>query len=934
MTLKTKSSLAIAVLLTMVFGIGILVQDYLIQTSLKQAISNQRLTLVSSVADEIDSRLRVSRRGLQNIADRISPALLADETALQAFLHDKPGILATFDALIVVNSRELRVIADAPPLTGRIGTDVSGLEHLRQLLDTGEPVISKPFLGRVTKRPTLAISVPVSDEDGRLLAILSGTLDLLASDFLGSLNAARAHDGGHFVLTTRDRLTIVSDDPARILEPYAPPGRNAVFDKALSGWEGAIDGDSGHSGRMLMAFRSLQTTDWILGAMLPAEIAFAPIEESRRRAIVLLLIASALVGLLMWAAMHSLLRPLLELRDNARKLRTNPELAETLKAGDDEIGEVARDFYGLFDELARSRRESIERAAELQSILDASPIAIALIQNRRVTRANPAYLRMFGYPLGEVLGHSVEQFYLSKEDFEDTGQRIYAGIADGRVVRIEQRLKDRHGRVFWANLYCRLLDPEHPEKGPVTLIEDISERKANEERIRYLAEHDTLTGLPNRMLFHDRLSQAIAIARRERHKVALLFLDIDRFKNINDSLGHDVGDRLLQAVATRIQQCVRASDTVSRPGGDEFSLTLPGIDDVQDAARISQKLLDALAQPYVIDTRQLTITASIGITLFPDDGDDLPTLMRNADTAMYHSKDSGRNTYHFFRAEMNERVLERMSLENALRLAVENQELELHYQPQIDAGTSRIIGMEALVRWNHPQEGLVSPGRFIPVAEDTGLILPIGAWVLGEACRQNRLWQEAGLPKLPIAVNISALQFRQPHFVETVREVLQACPLAADCLELELTESIMMDAVERNIETLDLIREMGVRVSIDDFGTGYSSLSYLKRLPIDKLKIDQAFVRDIATDPDDAAIIAAIIGLARNMKLNVIAEGVETPLQREFLQRSGCTQIQGYLFSKPLPADAFEALWRENLNGSGDRGGESINVRGPDGRPD
>ncbi|MDA0191014.1 MAG: EAL domain-containing protein, partial [Proteobacteria bacterium] len=472
--------------------------------------------------------------------------------------------------------------------------------------------------------------------------------------------------------------------------------------------------------------------------------------------------------------------------------------------------------------------------------------------------------------------------------------------------------RDKNGRVFPEWLSVSVVRDAHGEVDHyVGLFTDISERKRAEERIRHMAEHDALTGLPNRVLLGDRLSQAIAAAQRERRVMALIFLDLDRFKNINDSLGHQIGDRLLQAVAGRIVGTLRGSDTVSRPGGDEFILLLPEIAHPDAAARIAEKLIEALARPCVIDGHELAVTASLGISIYPEDGEDAETLIRNADTAMYHSKESGRNVYHFFRPEMNARVFERMSLEHSLRRALERSEFRLHYQPQIDIATRRLIGMEALVRWQSPELGLVSPARFIPVAEDSGLILPLGAWVLGEACRQARAWQVAGLPALPVAVNISALQFRQPNFVGVVEQVLAQSGLAPECLELELTESIMMHAAERNIEVLDTLRRMGVKVAIDDFGTGYSSLAYLKRLPIDKLKIDQAFVRDIATDADDAAIIAAIIGLAHNLKLRVIAEGVESEAQLEFLRHGGCQEVQGYLFSPPLPADGFEAYWRQ-----------------------
>lgn len=912
MNLKTKSSLTVAALLIAVFGLGIVVQDYLIRTSLKRAIADQQFALVARVADEIDSRLAMSFDALARVASGLTPALVGDKPALQRFMRDKTGILAIFDALIVVGA-DLEVLADVPPLAGRVGTDVSGLEHLARLRDTRAPVLSQPFLGRVTRRPTVALSVPVFDEQGVLIAILSGTLDLYAANFLAALDAGQAAGAGRYVLTTRERITLVGPDPARVLAPYAAPGRNAVYDRALGGWQGTAEGELDDGGRALMSFHSLAHADWVVGALLAADEAFAPIRDSRRTAALLLLAATLLVGVLMWFAMRCLLSPLLQLRHTVQRLRTAPDAVARPPAGNDEIGQVAREFYQLFDELTHSRGESLARAAQLQSILDASPLAIAVTRERRVKRANPAYERLFGYRLEELRDRSVECHFPDHEAFVAFGERLAGAVADGGVARLEARFKDRSGRLFWADLYARLLDPARPDKGVVVLIEDISERKAAEERIRYLAEHDALTGLPNRVLLHDRLAQALLAAQREHRRLALLFVDLDRFKNINDSLGHHVGDQLLRAVAERIVQCVRASDTVSRPGGDEFTLLLPHIAGPDDAARVAEKLLEALARPFSIDGRQLMISASIGISLYPDDGADIAALMRSADVAMYHGKESGRNAYHFFRTEMNERVLERVSLENALRRALRNGEFALHYQPQIDSATRRIIGFEALVRWQDPEAGLVSPARFIPVAEDTGLILPLGAWVLEEACRQNRAWQDAGMPAVPVAVNISALQFRQVQFADVVAGVLAASGLAPECLELELTESVMMDAAERNVAVLDGLRQMGVRVSVDDFGTGYSSLAYLKRLPIDKLKIDQAFVRDIASDPDDASIVGAIIGLAHNLRLEVIAEGVENEAQLDFLQHGGCDQVQGYLFSPPLPPAAFEALWRRSL---------------------
>ena len=912
MNLKTKSSLAVVGLLVLVFGAGMVIQDYLIRNSLKQTIAEQQFALVSRFAHEVSARVGVSLGTLKRVASGINFAQADDAEHLRDYLYDNQGALALFDSLIIV-SPELVVLADNPPRSGRVGADVSSLEHLQRVKATGVSALSSPFVGVVTGQPLLAMSVPVFDSVGRLIAIVSGTVDILSPSFLGGLNRSSPDQPGQFVLTTRERTTIVGDNARLMLSSWAEPGVIESFDRALAGWEGTAEGGDASGRRMLMSFRSVEGTDWIAGAMLPVEDAFEPIVRSQRMAMLMLLVASALVGLLVWFAMQRFLRPLFALRDNVVALRSDPSHVHRLPVGNDEIGEVAGDFYRLFDELSRSRADSVARAEELQSVLDASPIAITMTRSHEVMLVNPAFERMFGCTAQEAIGQTLERHFEDHAAFIEACRRIEAGLEDAEMVRFEQRFIDRRGQWFWANVYVRALDPASPERGPVMLIEDISEQKLNEERIRHLAEHDPLTDLPNRLLFNDRLSQAIARARREHGRFALLFVDLDRFKNINDSLGHHVGDQLLRIVAERITASVRECDTVSRPGGDEFTLLLTELADPGDAARVAEKLLQALALPCSIGGHQLMVTASVGISLYPEDGDDIPTLMRNADAAMYHSKDVGRNTYQYFRVELNERVFERMSLENALRRAIEDKDFELHYQPQVDSRTRRLIGAEALLRWRGPDGELVPPSRFIPVAEDAGLILAIGAWVLEQACRQNRAWQNEGLPAVPVAVNISAQQFRQPRFVNTIRAVLDATGLAPECLELELTESVMLDPGERNVAVLSEIRAMGVRVAIDDFGTGYSSLSYLKRLPIDALKIDQGFVRDVVVDADDAAIVDAIIGLAHTMRLRVIAEGVETEAQLAFLQHSGCSEMQGFLFARPMPAAEFATWWREHF---------------------
>jgi diguanylate cyclase len=432
-------------------------------------------------------------------------------------------------------------------------------------------------------------------------------------------------------------------------------------------------------------------------------------------------------------------------------------------------------------------------------------------------------------------------------------------------------------------------------------------KRANDE-LQRLALQDPLTKLPNRLLLEDRINQAIAQAERGNSKTAVLFVDLDRFKLINDSLGHFVGDELLRAVGQRMHHLLRGEDTVSRLGGDEFVILQRFATDILDAQDLAHRVLLALREPFRVHEHELLVTPSIGISVFPMHGDTAQMLITRADAAMYNAKQAGRNTYRVFEADMSTFFPERLLLENDLRRAIARGEFELHYQPKVDVETGRVVGMEALLRWRHATRGLVAPAEFIPIAEDCGAIVEIGEWVLGEACRQNVRWQRAGAPQLRVAVNISGVQFRQPDLLDTIAQALAASGLHPECLEIEITESVIMQDPSQMIVVLERLSKMGVHVSIDDFGTGYSSLSYLKRFPLDKLKIDRSFIRDISSDTEDAAITRAIIGLAHNLRLKVVAEGVETREQLEFLRTLGCDEYQGYYKSKPVPAAEFQRL--------------------------
>jgi diguanylate cyclase (GGDEF)-like protein len=440
------------------------------------------------------------------------------------------------------------------------------------------------------------------------------------------------------------------------------------------------------------------------------------------------------------------------------------------------------------------------------------------------------------------------------------------------------------------------------------VFHDVSTARALTLKLAYIAQHDSLTDLPTRALLNERLQQAIALAQRHHTALALIYLDLDRFKHINDSLGHLVGDRLLQSVALRLTECVRATDTVSRLGGDEFVILLSEVAHEQDAAVSAEKLLQSIRMPHVLDNHEVHVTASIGIVVHPGDGTAVEALLQNADSAMYEAKNLGRNNYQFYRSELNSSACERQSLESGLRHAIERQELQLHYQPIVNLSTGAIAGVEALIRWQHPTLGLVLPDQFISIAEESGLIVPIGRWVLREACRQAQAWQDAGLPAMRLAVNISAVELRAKEFVARVEGIITGTGFDPKCLELELTETFLMQDSKSTSLVLSAIKGIGVQLALDDFGTGYSSLSYMRRFPIDTLKVDRSFVRDLTMDASDASVVSAVINMGRSLHMRVVAEGVEAVDQLLFLKEHGCSEAQGYHFSRPMKAAEF-AIW-------------------------
>jgi diguanylate cyclase (GGDEF)-like protein/PAS domain S-box-containing protein len=609
-------------------------------------------------------------------------------------------------------------------------------------------------------------------------------------------------------------------------------------------------------------------------------------------------------------------------------------------------------IWVIEDRTEQKRAEEALRNAllENQAILDSAVLGISVVENGRNLRCNTKMEELFGYQPGEMNHLSVQAFYADKDAWQTARAETARDFHAGRVNVSEYELVRKDGTTFWARLSGRPFDLARATGRSVWLVDDITvrreaaeavsrardelevrvlertaelaganaqlqgeivERRQAEARVHHMAYHDTLTGLPNRALLADRLDRAMLSAQRSERRLAVMFLDLDRFKTINDSLGHLTGDQLLKEVASRLCRAVRASDTVARLGGDEFVVLVPGIRSIEEASRVAEKIIEALAVPFPLEGRMLHITPSIGICVYPDDGEDVETLMRHADGAMYHAKASGRNNYQFFTPKMNVSAAQRFELENSLRGALALSQFELHFQPIMDIATRSVHAMEVLLRWRRPGQGLVMPDSFIPLIEENGMIVPIGEWVMRSACEQSMEWLRQGLQPVPLAVNLSPRQFMHRGLVESIRRILDETGIDPAMIEFEITETALMQHGEHTMEILGQINAMGIRLSIDDFGTGYSSLAYLKRFPVRKIKIDRAFIKELEESAEDRAIVAAIIALSDSLQMPVVAEGVETEGQFALLQRQGCRYAQGYLFSQPVPhANAQHMLER------------------------
>ncbi|NOY83802.1 MAG: EAL domain-containing protein [Nitrospirae bacterium] len=723
------------------------------------------------------------------------------------------------------------------------------------------------------------------------------------------------HEGeGDFhaqVVLVQDEGLVISGPSSRQAGLFENLRINDTLRKAIlgvSGGNGYLIGPDVENKEALIGYarskgyRDFPGMDWRILVLKDVQTAFRSIDRLQWVVFSVAGIVALIVFTLSFWVTRRMTEPILQISEAASRIAKGDFEARAEYQAKDEIGSLTQIFNQMTRDLKEQRAQLVDKHYVDSIIANMMNSLIVIDPEGRIRRVNKSTVALLAYTEEELFEKSIDDIFGEKHP--ETGAWIADLLQQGFLRNTETTYRNKGGRVIPVWFSCSVMrDTQDRVEGIVCVAQDITERKRSLARLNHMANHDTLTNLPNRTLFLDRLTQLLSGAHRRKRIVAILSLDLDRFKNINDTLGHVIGDLLLKGVSERLMGCVREGDTIARLGGDEFVFILDDITRLEDIGKISKKILEKFKRPFLLKGKELFITTSIGISLYPNDGAIAETLLKNADTAMYRAKEQGKNNYQLFAADMNVKAEEYLKLETHLRYALERDELALHYQPMVDCKTGEVVSMEVLLRWVHSELGEIPPSKFIPIAEETGLIGQIGHWVLKMACAQNKAWQDAGFDTFRVAVNLSARQFDDKKLAKRVQSVLGETGLEPSYLELELTEGIVMKNPAVTVDILRSFHVLGIEISIDDFGTGYSSLSYLKRFPVNSLKIDRSFIQDIPNDLEDAAIIRAVIAMGHSLNLKIIAEGVENVAQLEFLRAMQCDTIQGYLFSTPLPAE-------------------------------
>lgn len=867
------------------------------------------------------------RRDIVNLAQlaaaKQEAALQAVRGTLAAFAHTAAGFERAPKRCLATLAR---LLPEYPEYASLLVVDLDGYTrcgapatnrlylgdrpYFGRVKASGTFVVGEYVRGRLTNKPVIPVAHPIHDRADRTVAVLVAGLDVAGLGAL--LGGAWVAPGTSLLALDRNGVVIVARGDST--QPGTSLADTVLGRSMLRGGAGVVSVGSGQRARL---YGFARTNDG--GFHIAVGRALNDVETDVHRifwrnVIALIGVWLLMLGIVWVGTYHLALKPIRRLNRTAQLLAAGHLTVRSAFAGRTaarELTQLAHAMDRMAVSLAQREAEIRDGESRLAEVLAIAADGIVVADERQtVTLFNRGAELMFGYRAEEVIGQPLD--ILLPERFRAHHKGLVMAFAAGPdgARRMGERREISARRKDGSEFPADVSISKSTHKGDVILtaiVRDVTERKQAESAMLHLALHDPLTGLPNRSLFRERLQQAMGEAQRDGRLVAVVFLDLDRFKIINDTLGHDMGDHILSEVASRLDSCLRRGDTVARLGGDEFTLIFADIAKIDDVDLLLRKIIDAISAPLQIGGSELFVTASLGVTVYPLDDSDIDVLLRNADTAMYAAKESGCNNYRFFDVKMNDKLAGRLDLESRLRHALDRDEFFLEYQPQCDAHTGRIAGLEALLRWRDGA-AVIAPDRFIPVAEETGLIVPIGRWVLERACKQGKIWHETtGLTPI-IAVNVSGRQFAQADFVATVERALVESDLVPACLELELTESILMDNTAQSLEKLLRLHALGVRMAVDDFGTGYSSLAYLKRFPIATLKIDRSFVSDIPGDRDDAAIVVAICALGENLGLNVVAEGVETLEQSVFLQQHGCRLMQGFYYGKPLDVDRISSL--------------------------
>ena len=892
----------------------------MLQNDMQRLLGEQQFSAVSILAEHLNQEIEERLRALEDAAGGIGSSNPENAAAIQTYLEHLTLLQRQFNGGVFTTGIDGTATASVPHSIGRVGVNFLDRDHVAAALKEGVSKVSQPVIGKLLKSPVVSMATPIRDAHGTVIGSLVGVIDLGKPNFLDKITDSHyGNTGGYLVVAPQLRVVVTATDKSRIMQPLPAAGINPYIDKNIAGYEGYTVLVNPFGIEQLASIKKIPLAGWYLAAALPTEEAFYPIRTLQKRMGMVTVFFTLLVGGLIWWTMKRQLSPTIAAMKTLAQLSYTSGVPQTLpNTSRGEIGELIDGFNNILQKLAL--REEERRQAEQQLRIAATAFEsqqgmLVTDANQIILRVNQAFTKITGYSEEEIMGQTpkiLSSGIQEKEFYTAMWESInHVGAWEGEIWN-----RRKNGEVYPEHLTITAVrDINNTITHYVASLMDITLSKAASDEIKSLAFYDPLTSLPNRRLLVDRLNQALVFSARSGNNAALLFLDLDHFKTLNDTLGHAIGDLLLQKVAHRLTACVREGDTVARLSGDEFVVLLEGLSEhsleaATQVDAIGHKILAALNQTYQLDIHEYHNTASIGVALFNEHQLGIEGLLKQADIAMYNAKAAGRNTLCFFEPQMQETITSRALMESELRTAIDIWQFQLYYQVQVD-NLGRSLGAEALIRWLHPEHGLVSPFKFIPLAEETGLILHIGRWVLETACMQLKYWQQDELTRyLSLSVNVSAKQFRQPDFVAQVLLTVQTHSINPTLLKLELTESILLEDIDAIIVTMNALNEIGIRISLDDFGTGYSSLQYLKQLPIYQLKIDQSFVRDIPSDPNDALMVQTIINMAQNFSLNVIAEGVETIEQLAFLKEHGCMAYQGYLFSKPLPIEQFNALLR------------------------